>query len=131
MHSVAKCKMLEFVFQLASWINGQSTEFDQEENHGKCQTKWANWAKIVNWQTFLKWAKNFGLKVAQFIKFFFIFLYFKAPDVQELSHEDFFQLLRLSMKGFFKNGENLSAFFKPYRFYVKPVSTTLSMLKSN
>ena len=39
----------------------------------------------------------------------------------------FFQLLRLSMNGFFNNGENLSAFFKPYRFYEKPFSTTLSM----
>ena len=29
-----------------------------------------------------------------------------------------------------QNGVNLSAFLKLYRFYEKPVSTTLSMLKS-
>ena len=58
--------------------------------------------------------------------FFLIFLYSQAPDLSELSHQNIFQLSRLSMNCFVKTVKHMG-FYKPFGFYEKPVSTTVSL----
>ena len=58
--------------------------------------------------------------------FFLIFLYSQAPDLSELSHQNIFQLSRLSINCFVKTVKHMG-FYKPFGFYEKPVSTTVSL----